>query len=159
MQTPIAGSLRIVNERTFGELFVHPHSKRSTTVPIVSHMSISQYLPVITFTRKYCELLTCGTIGTYSTSFGVRHPQDIEVRNFVAPYTGPQAAHHEMAMWGCALIDTYCVGQITGFLSVRFMGTFWALFSQHFFFPPKKVLRKKCCRNLQKSSSISGQLF
>ena len=48
---------------------------------------------------------------------------------------------------------------VTGFLSVRFMGTFWALFSQHFFFPPKKVLRKKCCRNLQKSSSISGQLF
>ena len=53
-----------------------------------------------------------------------------------------------------------CPLMLTGFLSVRFMGTFWELFSQNFFFPPKKkVLRKKFRRNLQKSSSISGQLF
>ena len=32
------------------------------------------HLPVSTFARKYYELLTCGTIGTYSTSSGVRHP-------------------------------------------------------------------------------------
>ena len=31
---------------------------------------------------------------------------------------------------------------LTAFLSVIFMSTFWALFSQHFFFPPKKCWEK-----------------
>ena len=87
-------------------------------VPLVSHVSKSQDLPIITFLRKYCELLTCGTIGTCSTSFGVRHPQDIEVHNFVAPYCAEN------------VLRTFCT-----FLSVR------ALF-EHFVLAGKKCWEK-----------------
>ena len=49
----------------------------------------------------------------------------------------------------------------TNRLSVsQIYGHFWGTFFSALFLPAKKkVLRKKCCRNLQKSSSISGQLF
>ena len=111
----------------FGNFFVHSHSKRSTTVPIVSHMSNSQYLPIHTFTRKYCELLTCGTIGTCSTSFGVHHPQDIARCSQLC---------HTILCRECATHMLY--------LSVS-ESTCWALF-----FGGKKVLRKKCPKSAHK---------